>query len=152
MIPSMLNQLAYISETIIQLLDYVDEKLLSKRPIENKMTIWEVCVHLAQIPQADLLIFNGYNAEQMQLYYEQAKPINIQATKEQFLEGIQEVMKHIEQLSDETLSKKFTTHWGSEYRIGEWFLQMMNHLIHHRMQLYQYLLMLKSDVQIVLFR
>ena len=88
----------------------------------------------------------------MQLHYEQTKPVNIQATKEQFLEGIQEVMKHIEQLSDETLSKKFTTYWGSEYRIGEWFLQMMNHLIHHRMQLYQYLLMLKSDVQIVLFR
>ena len=62
MIPSMLNQLAYISETIIQLLDYIDEKLLSKRPIENKMTVWEVCVHLAQIPQADLLIYNGYNA------------------------------------------------------------------------------------------
>lgn len=39
MIPSMLNQLAYISETIIQLLDYIDEKLLSKRPIENKMTV-----------------------------------------------------------------------------------------------------------------
>ena len=148
----MLDQLAYISETITQLLDYIDEKLLSKRPIENKMTVWEVCVHLAQIPQADLLIYNGYNAEQMQLHYEQTKPVNIQATKEQFVEGIKEVMKHLEQLSDETLSKKFRTYWGSEYRVGEWFLQMMNHLIHHRMQLYQYLLMLKSDVEIVLFR
>lgn len=152
MIPSLLNQLMYISETIIQLLDYIDEKLLSKRPIENKMTVWEVCVHLAQIPQADLLIYNGYNAEQMQLHYEQTKPVNIQATKVQFLEGIQEVTKQIEQLSEETLSKKFTTYWGSEYCIGEWFLQMMNHLVHHRMQLYQYLLILKSDVQIVLFR
>lgn len=152
MIRSMINQLTYISDTITQLFDYIDEKVLSKHPIENKMTVWEVCVHLAQIPQADLLICKGYKADQMQLYYEKSKPVNIQAAKEQLLEGIQEVIKHIEQLTDETLSKEFTTYWGSNYRTGEWFLQIMNHLVHHRMQLYSYLLVLKRDMQVVLFR
>lgn len=152
MIPSMINQLIYISDTTIHLLDYIDETLLSKRPIENKMTIWDICVHLAQIPQADLHIYRGYNANQMQLYYGESQPVNIQAAKEQFLEGIQKVILHIEQLTEETLSKEFTTYWGSEYRAGEWFLQIMNHLVHHRMQLYSYLLILKIDVQVVLFR
>ena len=152
MIPSLINQLTYISNTITQLFDYIDEKLLSKRPIENKMSVWEVCVHLAQIPQADLNICKGYNIDQMQLYYEESKPVNIQAAKEQFLEGIQEVMKHIDQLTEEALSKEFTTYWGSKYRPEEWFLQIMNHLVHHRMQLYSYLLVLKVDVQVVLFR
>src|SRR4051812_16322394 len=116
MIHSMINQITYTSDTIVRLYDYIDEKLLSKRPIENKMSVWEVCVHLAQIPQADLLICKGYNAEQMQQYYEENEPVNIQAAKEQFLEGIQEVMKHIEQLTEESLSQEFTTYWGSEYR------------------------------------
>lgn len=152
MIPSMISQLNYVSDTITQLFDYIDEKLLSKRPIENKMTVWEVCVHLAQIPQADLLICKGYNLDEMQLYYEESKPVNLQDAKEQFLAGIQEVMKHIEKYTEEALSKEFTTYWGSEYRTGEWFLQIMNHLVHHRMQLYSYLLVLKVDVQVVLFR
>ncbi|MCZ8534459.1 DinB family protein [Psychrobacillus psychrodurans] len=151
MIHSMISQLTYVSDTITQLFDYIDEKLLSKRPIENKMTVWEVCVHLAQIPQADLHICKGYNVDEMRLYYEESKPVNIQDAKEQFLAGIQEVVKHIEH-TEEVLSKEFTTYWGSEYRTGEWFLQIMNHLVHHRMQLYSYLLVLKVDVQVVLFR
>jgi uncharacterized damage-inducible protein DinB len=152
MIHSMISQLNYVSDTITQLFDYIDEKLLSKRPIENKMTVWEVCVHLAQIPQADLLICKGYNLDEMRLYYEESKPVNLQDAKEQFLAGIQEVMKHIEKHTEEALSEGFTTYWGSEYRTGEWFLQIMNHLVHHRMQLYSYLLVLKVDVQVVLFR
>lgn len=39
----------------------------------------------------------------MQLYYVESKQVNVQAAKEQFLEGIQRVMKHIEQLTEETL-------------------------------------------------
>ena len=148
----MIHQLTYISNTIIQLFDYIDEKLLSKRPIENKMSVWEVCVHLSQIPRADLLICKGYNADQMQRYYEKNKPVSIQSAKVQFLEGIQDVAKYLEQLSEEALTKDFTTYWGSEYRTGEWLLQIINHLVHHRMQLYQYLLVLKVDVEVVLFR
>ena len=152
MIHSMINQLVYISDTVTELFGHIDEELLSEYPIEDKMSVWEVCVHLTQIPQADLLICSGYSADQMKLYYEKNKPVNIQSAKKQFMEGIQELIKYIRQLSEDVLSKEFTTFWGSEYRIGEWILQIMNHLVHHRMQLYSYLLVLKQDVQLVLFR
>ncbi|WP_211356397.1 DinB family protein [Psychrobacillus lasiicapitis] len=148
----MIKQLEYIAKTIEQLFQYVDVEIQHRQPIANKMSLWEVCVHLAQIPKADLLILEGYSEEQMANYYYVNTPVSIDNAKKLFLAGIQELICLCEKLTKEQLDKKFTTYWKSEYSTAEWLMQIVTHLAHHRAQLYQYLLMLNRDVEIVLFR
>ncbi|TQR21567.1 DinB family protein [Psychrobacillus vulpis] len=152
MIKETIAQLQFVANTIESLLDHIDENFLHNRPIPDKMSVWEVCVHLSQIPQGDLHILKGYSEQQMTLYYDSTLPKDIKNVKVQFTTGIRELIQHIETLTEEQLTNKFTTYWGSEYNSAEWFIQIVNHLVHHRAQLYQYLLFLNRDVQIVLFR
>jgi uncharacterized damage-inducible protein DinB len=152
MINDTLKQLQFISDTIIELFQQVEEELLHKRPIANKMSVWEVCVHLSQIPGADLRIQKEYTKEQMTEYYQTHMPDTMEKVHVHFLEGMYELVLYYNDLSKEELERRFTTYWGSEYSVAEWFVQIVNHLVHHRSQLYQYLLFLNRDVQIVLFR
>ncbi|WP_391118047.1 DinB family protein [Psychrobacillus sp. L3] len=152
MINDALKQFQFVSDTIVELLQQVDEYLLHKRPIANKMSVWEICVHLSQIPGADLHIQKEYSKQQMTEYYQTHMPETIENIIVHFLDGMQELILHYKELSKEELERQFKTYWGSEYSIAEWFFQIMNHLVHHRSQLYQYLLLLNRDVQIVLFR
>ncbi|MDI2585937.1 DinB family protein [Psychrobacillus sp. NEAU-3TGS] len=152
MINDVIKQLKYISKTIEQLFQYVDVEIQHRQPIANKMSVWEICVHLAQIPKADLLILEGYSEEQMTNYYYMNTPVSIDNAKNQFLAGIQELIYLCEKLTKEQLEKNFMTYWKSEYSTAEWLMQIVTHLVHHRSQLYQYLLMLNRDVEIVLFR
>ncbi|QFG00600.1 DinB family protein [Psychrobacillus glaciei] len=152
MINDTIKQLQFVSNTIIELLQQVDHELLHKRPIADKMSIWEACVHLSQIPGADLHIQKKYSKQQMAEYYQTHRPDTIENVIAHFLEGIQELIFYYKELSKEELERQFKTYWGSEYSMAEWFIQIINHLVHHRSQLYQYLLLLNRDVQIVLFR
>lgn len=147
-----IKQLQFISETILQLFELVDEEILNKRPVVNKMSVWEVCMHLSQIPGADLHIQKGYSAQQMTEYYQTNMSKNIAEVKSRFITGIQEILIYFENITEDELMERFTTYWGSDYSMGEWFIQIINHLVHHRMQLYQYLLLLNQEVHIVLFR
>lgn len=152
MINDAISQLRFISGTIVQLLEYVEDEVLQERPIANKMSVWDVCVHLAQIPKADLLIQKGTTQQQMGYYYETNMPDSIVNAKVQFTVGIQEFISYFEEQTGAELAYKFSTYWGSEYSSAEWFIQTLNHLTHHRAQLYNYLLFLGKDVQVVLFR
>lgn len=147
-----LNELKFISHTIEQMFEYVDEKIAHEYPVTGKMSVWEVCIHLTQIPTADLLIPKNYTKQQMTTYYKTNIPINVENAKVQFITGIQELIHFFESLSEAQLSKRFTTYWGSEYSRKEWLIQILTHLVHHRAQLYQYLLLLECDVEMVLFR
>lgn len=152
MINDVLKQLQFISATILELFEQVDEESLQKRPIAQKMSVWEVCVHLSQIPGADLHILKGYSNNQMMEYYQACKPDAFDQVIDHFNNGIQELILYYQALSTEELDRQFKTYWGSEYSVAEWLIQIGNHLVHHRSQLYQYLLFLNRDVQIVLFR
>lgn len=147
-----IKQLQFISETILELFELVDEEILHKSPVVNKMSVWEVCMHLSQIPGADLHIQKGYSAQQMTEYYQTNLSKNIAEVKNRFTTGIQELLIYYENIAEDELKERFTTYWGSDYSKGEWFIQIINHLVHHRMQLYQYLLLLNQEVHIVLFR
>lgn len=152
MINEVVSQLRFISNTILQLLEHVNDEVLQERPIANKMSVWEVCVHLTQIPQADLLIQKGNSEQQMAHFYQTNMPDSIVNAKVQFTTGIQSLISYFEVQTDAELVSKFTTYWGSEYSSAEWFIQILNHLTHHRAQLHQYLLFLGQNVQVVLFR
>jgi uncharacterized damage-inducible protein DinB len=146
------KQLQFISDTIIELFQQVDKELLHKRPIANKMSVWEVCVHLSQIPGADLHIQEEYSKQQMTEYYQTHMPNSMETVISHFKDGIEELILYYNDLSKEELERQFKTYWGSEYSEAEWFVQIVNHLVHHRSQLYQYFHLLNRDVQIVLFR
>lgn len=152
MISDTMKQLQYIAKTIEQLFQHVDEGILREQPIVNKMSVWELCVHLSQIPKADLLLLDGYSNERMAQYYKANIPVSIENAQIQFLTGIQELIHFFEKLTEEQLDKKFKTYWGSEYSTTEWLIQIITHLVHHRSQLYQYLLILERNVEVVLFR
>lgn len=152
MINDALKQLQFVSDTIIELFQQIDEELLHKHPIANKMSVWEVCVHLSQIPGADLQIQKEYSKEQMTEYYQTNMPDTMENALAYFLKGINELILYYNELSKEELERQFKTYWGSEYSESEWCVQIVNHLVHHRSQLYQYLLFLNRDLQIVLFR
>ncbi|MEI4771302.1 DinB family protein [Psychrobacillus sp. FJAT-51614] len=152
MINDAIKQLQFISDTILELFEQVDNELLNKRPVGNKMSVWEVCQHLSQIPGADLHIQKGYSEQQMTNYYQTNMSLNIQEVKLIFITGIQDLISNFENLTEDELEERFTTYWGSDYSRAEWFIQIVNHLVHHRMQLYQYFLLLNQEVHIVLFR
>ncbi|WP_144510696.1 DinB family protein [Bacillus sp. FJAT-22090] len=147
-----LNQLKFISHTIEQMFQHVDVKIVQEYPVAGKMSVWEVCIHLSQIPKADLLIQKSYTKQQMATYYKTNMPINVEDAKIQFITGIEELVSFFEELPQDQWSKRFTTYWGSEYSRLEWLIQIVTHLVHHRAQLYQYLLLLDQDIEVVLFR
>lgn len=45
MINDTISQLNFISNKIVQLFEHIGEDILDKRPIYNKMSVWEVCEH-----------------------------------------------------------------------------------------------------------
>ena len=152
MINEIWNQIEFVTETVIELFDHVDQEIQHAAPINGKMSVWEVCRHLSQIPGGDLRIFKGYKEQQMSNYYKETNLDSLEEMGNKLRRDLSEMKEYYTSISDVDMTEKFKTYWGEEYSPLEWLIQVSNHLVHHRAQLYQYLLYLNRDIQIVLFR
>lgn len=152
MVNDILKQMEFVTETVLELFKLVDKEIQHATPINGKMSVWEVCSHLSQIPGADLRILKGYSNQQMSCYYQETKSSTLEEMGKKIIKGLSEIKVYYTNIPDEELTRTIKTYWGAEYSKMEWLIQISNHLAHHRAQLYQYLLYLNQDVQIVLFR
>ncbi|MGG4490565.1 DinB family protein [Metabacillus idriensis] len=131
-----LNQIDVAIETIIKIIDSLEDHDLLKRPTADKHSIGELLEHIAMICQADLLISEGASREEMESFYSSAALNNLQDLKEELKKNYSLLSERFSQFNETELHQEMTSYWGTVYTRFEWLLEIAVHLYHHRGQLH----------------
>jgi uncharacterized damage-inducible protein DinB len=147
-----LNQIEVCVKTLIEMLDSINEPDLLNRPTVNKMSIGELCEHIAVICEGDWRISNQATKEAMVDFYSQVSLKNLPQIKDNMVKNFEALKKHYLLLPIETLHEKTTSYWGLTYTRYEWLLEILAHLYHHRGQLHAILVhCYQKDPGVLLF-
>ena len=138
--------------SIIKLIDTLDEGDLYVRPTEGKWSIGELLSHISVICKADFLIGAGATEEEMDQFYEEAEPEpNRKAIADALINNYSYLKNGIGKLTEEELLQEVTSFFGVVHSRYEWLLDTQAHLFHHRGQLHSmivHILKLEPNVQL----
>lgn len=149
---SILHQIEIAVNTIVQMIEKLEDVDLQKRPTPNKQSIGELLTHLAVICEADWRISNEATESQMAAFYSENSYTTLQSIKDVLLTSFQSLKNNYSGLSDEELIEQTTAYWGITYTRYEWLLEIMAHIYHHRGQLHAMLVHCYSkDPKILMF-
>ncbi|MCM3387855.1 DinB family protein [Ureibacillus chungkukjangi] len=149
---SILHQIEIAVNTIVQMIEKLEDVDLQKRPTPNKQSIGELLTHLAVICEADWRNSNEATESQMTAFYSENAYTTLQSIKDVLLTSFQALKDNYSGLSDEELIEQTTAYWGITYTRYEWLLEIMAHIYHHRGQLHAMLVHCYSkDPKIMMF-
>ncbi|MCM3595968.1 DinB family protein [Metabacillus idriensis] len=131
-----LHQIVVAIDTIIKIIDTLEDSDLMKRPTADKHSIGELLEHMAMICQADLLISDGASGDEMASFYSFYTLNNLQDIKEELMKNYSLLSERFNQFNERELHQKMTSYWGTVYTRFEWLLEISAHLYHHRGQLH----------------
>ncbi|NGP44787.1 DinB family protein [Bacillaceae bacterium SIJ1] len=152
MINETMHQLDVVVETILKLMEKLDETHAETRPTSGKFSIGELCAHLSLIPEADWRIANEASEEEMALFYEKASPQTIKEAHHTLQCSFEYLKKDIASLLVEEWAQETTSFWGVTYTKFSWLLEILTHLHHHRGQLHALMVhVLAIDPEIPMF-
>ncbi|MDN3019937.1 DinB family protein [Paenibacillus sp. BSR1-1] len=138
--------------SIIKLIDTLNEGDLNIRPTEGKWSIGELLSHISVLCKADFLIGAGASEEEMDHFYEEAEPeANRKAIANALIYNYSYLKKGIGRLMEEELLQETTSFFGVVHSRYEWLLDTQAHLFHHRGQLHSmivHILKLEPNVQL----
>jgi len=147
-----LNQIRIAVDSIVELVDGLEEHDLQQRPTANKHSIGELLGHIATICRADYYISDGKNQEEMTTYYSTVSLTSKIEIKEALLSNYTFMEERFMEFSKEELHEEVTSYWGTTYSRFEWLLEIVAHLYHHRGQLHSMLVHCYGmDLKIQLF-
>ncbi|MEH6938544.1 DinB family protein [Bacillus sp. JJ664] len=150
-VESVIHQITYSVDSVIQIIDCLSEEDLHYRPVENKKSIGELIQHLCELMAADMLISNGATKIEMETFYESVKCHSIVELKALLLRGREQLINTYRLYNEEDLMQKKSSYWGVEYTRFEWLLEILVHFTHHRAQLHTLVVLKNSDMQVSLF-
>ncbi|KGP71229.1 DinB family protein [Pontibacillus yanchengensis] len=146
------HQIDVLVDTMVTLIDQLDEYDLKRRPTEGKHSIGELLAHLSTICEADLLIADEKTVEEMEAYYTTLQVKTKQDVKEQLIRTVNVLKERYASYGEHEIWEETTSHWGVTYSRYEWLLEMLTHLYHHRGQLHAILVhTYKQEPDILLF-
>ncbi|MCP8616363.1 DinB family protein [Salirhabdus salicampi] len=149
---SVFHQIEVAVNTIIQIIEDLEEKDLQKRPTPNKHSIGEILEHLAIICEADWRISNEVSEEEMADFYSGVSYKTLDSIKNGLLTNFSSLKSNYKNMSDEELMSETTSYWGLTYTRYEWLLEVLAHVYHHRGQLHAMLVhCYEKDPNILMF-
>lgn len=138
--------------SIIKLIDTLDERDFYVRPTEGKWSIGELLSHISVICKADFLIGAGATEEEMEQFYGEAEPeLKRKAIADALINNYSYLKSGIGKLTEEELLQEVTSFFGVVHSRYEWLLDTQAHLFHHRGQLHSlivHILKLEPNVQL----
>lgn len=140
-------------ESIVKIINTLNEEDLSIRPTADKMSIGELLAHMSVLCKADFLIGAGASEEEMDRFYEESEPeSNLAAIAIALLENYNFLKKGIDSLTEQELLCETKSYWGGVHSRYEWLLDTQAHLYHHRGQLHAMMVhVMKRDPKVQLF-
>jgi len=150
-VESVIHQLSFSVDTVIQIIDCLSDDDLHDRPMANKRSIGEVVQHLCELIVADLFISNSATKKEMDTFYESVKCHTIVELKALLLRGREQLIYTYNLYNEEELMQKKTSYWGVEYTRFEWLLEILVHFTHHRAQLHTLVVLKNGDMRVSLF-
>lgn len=140
-------------ESIVELINTLNEGDLAIRPTERKWSIGELLAPMSVLCKADFLIGAGASEEELDLFYAEAEPAaNRKAIQEALLKNYADLKDGIGKLRDEELLAETTSFFGIAHSRYEWLLDTQAHLFHHRGQLHAMIVhLLKREPNVPLF-
>jgi len=149
---SVFHQIEIAINTLIKIIDKLEEEDLQKRPTLNKQSIGELLEHIAIICEADWLISNEATKEDMEDFYSKTSYKTLESIKNGLITNFNSLKNNYMKLSDTELLSQTTSYWGVTYTRYEWLLEILAHVYHHRGQLHAILVhSYKKDPEISMF-
>lgn len=147
-----LHQIRVVVDSLVELVDCLEEHDLQQRPTAAKHSIGELLEHIATICKADYYIANGANQEEMAAFYSTVSLTSKVKIKVALLSNYTFLQERFTEFDEEELHKEMTSYWGVTYSWYEWLLEITAHLYHHRGQLHSMLVHCAGmDLQAQLF-
>jgi len=138
-----------VGQSASTLLGLCPRDKLAFRPGEGMRSLGELADHFAAQPLVDLAVLQGNPAEVTETIEETLHSARPEEWVEIFERGIRAVVEYFESLTEEEFATLATrAHYGSSHPQSVWLLDLINHVYHHRGQLYVYLKMLGLPVDV----
>ncbi len=149
---SALHQIKVALDSVIEIIDRLEEGDLSVRPAPDKRSVKEQLEHLATICKADFFIASGWKQEEMNRFYASVKFKDLEEIKRGISDNLKFLSESYNRLAEIELEEKITSYWGVTYTRFEWLLEILAHVYHHRGQLYAQLVYgMGKELNILLF-
>jgi uncharacterized damage-inducible protein DinB len=148
---SALHQIQICIETLVKMINQLEEKDLHIYPAPDKFSVGELLEHIALICEADWRISNEASQDDMEAFYSSCSYKDLQSIREGLLEHFESLCSNYMNLSEKDLLTETTAHWGVTYTRYEWLLQIVAHLYHHRGQLHSMLVHGGKDPGLLMF-
>ena len=149
---SVFHQIEIAINTLIKIIDKLEEEDLQKRPTLNKQSIGELLEHIAIICEADWLISNEATKEDMEDFYSKASYKTLESIKSGLITNFNSLKNNYMKVSHTELLSQTTSYWGVTYTRYEWLLEILAHVYHHRGQLHAMLIhSYQKDPEILMF-
>ncbi|KAA0965052.1 DinB family protein [Sporosarcina sp. ANT_H38] len=131
-----LHQIRVAIDSLVELVDCLEERDLQQRSTANKRSVGELLEHIATVCRADYYIANGANREEMAAFYSTVSLTSKAEIKEALMSNYVFLQGRFMEFNDVELHMEMTSYWGATYSRYEWLLEVMTHLYHHRGQLH----------------
>ncbi|MEI5908310.1 DinB family protein [Bacillus spongiae] len=149
---SVFHQIEVAVNTIIKILNNLNEEDLKERPTPDKQSIGELLEHIAVIFEADWRISNEASEEEMISFYSGVSYQTLDSITEGLTTNFRALKEKYLNLSAEELMETTTSYWGLTYTRYEWLLEILAHVYHHRGQLHSMLVhCCEKDPKILMF-
>ncbi|MGM0852851.1 MAG: DinB family protein [Bacillota bacterium] len=146
-----LHQIQICIETLVKMINQLEEKDLHERPAPDKLSVGELLEHIALICEADWRISNEASQDDMEAFYSSFSYKDLQSISEGLLEHFESLCSNYKNLSEKALLAETTSHWGVTYTRYEWLLEIVAHIYHHRGQLHSMLVHGGKDPELLMF-
>jgi len=136
-----LHQIRVAIDSLVELVDCLEEHDLQLRPTAAKKSIGELLEHIATVCRADYYIANGSDQEKMATFYSTVSLTSKVEIKEALLSNYTFLYERFRGFNEEELHMEMTSYWGVTYSRYEWLVEITAHLYHHRGQLHAILVL-----------
>jgi uncharacterized damage-inducible protein DinB len=140
-------------DSVVRLIDTLNEKDLNIKPTAEKWSIGELLMHMSVICKADFLIGLGASEEDLDRYYEETEPkADLKSITLTLKDNYAYFRERVAELDDAELMRETTSFFGVVHSRYEWLLDTQAHFYHHRGQLHAMMVhILKREPNVQLF-
>jgi uncharacterized damage-inducible protein DinB len=143
----LLFRLKAVAASVLDLFEQCPRDQLHFRPADGMRDLLELGNHFASVPLVDLAIIQGSPGNVVETIEDTLHGAGPTDWIEIFDRGVKAAEEYFERLTEEDFETKTTrAHYGPAEPQCVWLLELINHVYHHRGQLYVYLRMLHVPV------
>jgi len=145
----LIHQLVRVGHSVEGLFRLCPIERLEFVPAEGMRSLLDLGNHFAALPLVDLAILQGNPRQVTDTIEDALHGAGPEEWVEIFERGVRAVGEYFEGLSDEEFEGRATrAHYGTAHPQSVWLLELVNHIYHHRGQLYVYLKLLGIRVDV----